>query len=70
MKILSLSLALLACLLAGCENAEIKAEQKAKHLASLTCDSSKEARSQEELQAIADACFKKGDYSKSSGLRW
>ena len=70
MKILSLSLALLVGLLSGCENAETKARKKAEHLASLTCDSSKQGRSKEELQAIADACFKRGSYSKSSGTKW
>tara|TARA_B100000949_G_scaffold220602_1_gene220680 strand:+ start:583 stop:795 length:213 start_codon:yes stop_codon:yes gene_type:complete len=70
MKILSLSLALLVGLLSGCENAETKARKKAEHLASLTCDSSKQGRSKEELQAIADACFKRGSYSKSSGKKW
>ena len=70
MKILSLSLALLVGLLSGCENAETKARKKAEHFASLTCDSSKQGRSKEELQAIADACFKRGSYSKSSGKKW
>ena len=70
MKILNLSLALLVGLLSGCENAETKARKKAEHLASLTCDSSKQGRTKEELQAIADACFKRGSYSKSSGTKW
>ncbi len=70
MKILSLSIALLACLLSGCDNPETKARKKAAHLASLTCDSSKKGRTKEELQAIADACFKRGSYSKSSGHKW
>ncbi|VEG89816.1 hypothetical protein [Legionella spiritensis] len=70
MKILTLALALLVGLLSGCDSAETKAMKKAKHLASLTCDSSKQGRSKEELQAIADACFKGGSYSKSSGRKW
>ncbi|NCT57183.1 MAG: hypothetical protein GW760_05675 [Legionella sp.] len=65
-----LSVALLACLLSGCDSAETKATKKAAHLASLTCDSAKAGRSQEELQAIGDACFKRGSYSKSSSIRW
>ena len=67
MKILSLSMMLFACALSGCENAETK---KAQHLASLTCDSSREGRTKEELQAIGDACFRGGIYSKSSGKKW
>jgi len=70
MKNVTLSVALLACLLSGCDSTETKAMKKAVHLASLSCDSAKEGRSQEELQAIADACFKRGSYSKSSGIRW
>lgn len=58
MKILTVSLALLVCLLSGCDSAETKTREKAMHLASLTCESSKEGRTKEELQAIADACFK------------
>lgn len=70
MKILSLSIVLLACLVSGCDSAETKARNKAAHLASLTCESSKEGRTKEELQAIGDACFKRGSYSKSSGIKW
>ncbi|NCT57011.1 MAG: hypothetical protein GW760_04775 [Legionella sp.] len=70
MKILTVSVALVACLLSGCDSAESKARNKAAHLASLTCDSSKAGRTKEELQAIADACFKRGSYSKSSGIQW
>lgn len=70
MKTLSLTIALLACVLSGCENAETQARKKAEHLASLTCGSSKEGRTKEELQAIADACFKRGSYSKSSDHKW
>ncbi|MFO9347295.1 hypothetical protein SDB24_03985 [Legionella pneumophila serogroup 1] len=67
MKRLGLSIALLAFLLTGCDSTETKVQ---KHLASLTCDSSKEGRTADELQAIADACFKGGSYSKSSGIKW
>lgn len=70
MKILTVSVALVACLLSGCDSAETKARNKAAHLASLTCDSSKAGRTKEELQVIADACFKRGSYSKSSGIQW
>jgi uncharacterized protein YceK len=70
MKISTLSIALLACLLSGCDSVETKARKKAAHLASLTCDSSKEGRAKDELQSIADACFKRGSYSKSSGIKW
>ncbi|KTD64441.1 hypothetical protein [Legionella spiritensis] len=70
MKILTFSLALLVGLLSGCDSAETKVRKKAAHLASLTCESSKQGRTKEELQAIADACFKRGSYSKSSGMKW
>ncbi|WP_131794024.1 hypothetical protein [Fluoribacter gormanii] len=70
MKRLGLSVALLAFLLTGCDSTEMKARKKAEYLASLTCDSSKEGRTADELQAIADACFKGGSYSKSSGKKW
>ena len=70
MKILTVSLALLVCLLSGCDSAETKARKKIAHLASLTCESPKQGRTKEELQAIADACFKRGSYSKSSGIKW
>lgn len=70
MKRLGLLIAVLACLLSGCDNAETQAKEKAAHLASLTCDSSKEDRTVDELQAIGDACFKRGSYSKSSGIKW
>ena len=70
MRILNVLIAFSVCLLSGCDNAETKARKKAVHLASLTCDSSKKSRSKEELQAIADACFKQGGYSKSSSIKW
>lgn len=70
MKKLGLSIAVLACLLSGCDSAETKAKNKAAHFASLTCESKREGRSTEELQAIGDACFKRGSYTKSSGKKW
>ena len=70
MKQHGLFILLLACLLSGCDSAETTARKKAAHLASLTCESSREGRSLEEQQAIADACFKRGSYSKSSGMQW
>ncbi|MHA3126746.1 hypothetical protein [Legionella pneumophila] len=70
MKILCLSIMVVACVLSGCESAESKAQKKSEHLASLTCSSPREGRTQEELQAIGDACFRGGSYSKSSGKKW
>lgn len=70
MKILSLSIMVFAVVLSGCDNAETKAKKKAEHLSTLTCDSPREGRTQEELQAIGDACFRGGSYSKSSGKKW
>jgi hypothetical protein len=70
MKKLGLSIVVLACLLSGCDSSETKAKKKAAHLATLTCKSSRDGRSTEELQAIGDACFKRGSYSKSSGHKW
>ncbi|HHS3012991.1 hypothetical protein SC029_11445 [Legionella pneumophila serogroup 1] len=70
MKILCLSIMVIACVLSGCDGAESKAQKKAEHLATLTCSSSREGRTQEELQAIGDACFRGGSYSKSSGRKW
>ncbi|MFO9571004.1 hypothetical protein SDB67_14120 [Legionella pneumophila serogroup 1] len=70
MKILCLSIMVLTCVLSGCDSAETKTQKKAEHLTSLTCDSSREGRTQEELQAIGDACFRGGSYSKSSGKKW
>lgn len=67
MKILSLSMMIFACVLSGCDSAETK---NAQHLASLTCTSTREDRTKEELQAIGDACFRGGSYSKSSGKKW
>ena len=70
MKILCLSIMVFACVLSGCDSAETTAQKKAEHLASLTCASSREDRTKEELQAIGDACFRGGSYSKSSGKKW
>ena len=70
MRILSLSIMVFACVLSGCDSAETKARQKTEHLTSLTCDSSREGRTKEELQAIGNACFRGGSYSKSSGKQW
>ncbi|HAU0965783.1 TPA: hypothetical protein JBH79_01180 [Legionella pneumophila] len=70
MKISYLSIMVFACVLSGCDNAETRAQKKAEHLASLTCDSSREGRTKEELQVIGDACFRGGSYSKSSGKKW
>ncbi|HAT1795962.1 TPA: hypothetical protein ACSJUJ_000113 [Legionella pneumophila] len=70
MKRLSLSIMVFACLLSGCESTETKARKKPEHLASLTCESPREGRTKEELQAIGEACFRGGSYSKSSGKKW
>ncbi|HDO7840938.1 TPA: hypothetical protein P5J72_000331 [Legionella pneumophila] len=70
MKILCLSIMVVVCVLSGCDSAESKAQKKAEQLASLTCSSPREGRTQEELQAIGDACFRGGSYSKSSGKKW
>lgn len=67
MKSLIVPAALLAVLLSGCGQVETK---KTPNLVSLTCASSRENRTQEELQAIGDACFRGGKYSKSSGKKW
>ncbi|HAT9660784.1 TPA: hypothetical protein OO122_001711 [Legionella pneumophila] len=70
MKVLCLSIMVLTCVLSGCDSVETTAQKKAEHLAALTCDSSREERTKEELQAIGDACFRGGSYSKSSGKTW
>jgi uncharacterized protein YceK len=70
MKQFSLVIAIIVGLLSGCDSAETKAKKKAAHVASLNCDSSREGRTKEELQAIGDACFRGGSYSKSSGKTW
>lgn len=66
MKNKSLFLVVLVSILSGCDGGDTKVQ----HLASLTCDSSRENRTKEELQAIGDACFRGGNYSKSSGQKW
>lgn len=66
MKNTSLFLVVLVSILSGCDGGD----KKVQHLASLTCDSSRENRTKEELQAIGDACFRGGNYSKSSGQKW
>ena len=70
MKKITLSLLTLSCLLTGCESEQAKAEYKAKQLAQLTCESSRQGRTQEELQAIGDACFRKGSVKKSKPMSW
>ncbi|HCJ4394762.1 TPA: hypothetical protein ACHYN4_000338 [Legionella pneumophila] len=67
MKHVTLWMMIGVALLSGCNNSEAK---KAQHLASLTCESSREHRTTEELQAIGDACFRGGSYTKSSGKKW
>ncbi len=67
MNLLRVSMLIMACVLSGCDSAETK---QAQHLASLTCGASRDDRTKEELQAIGDACFRGGSYSKSSGKTW
>lgn len=50
----------------GCSDTAVKKTR----IASLTCESSQEDRSIEELQAIGDACFRGGHYTKSSHKTW
>ena len=70
LKVAVPAIAALSFLLTGCDSAEVKAEKRRLHLASLTCHSSKDGRDKEELQAIADACFKGGSYTKSKPRAW
>ncbi len=70
MRLIFIGIWLSACFLTGCGSNEAKQQSRLKHLASLTCVSSKQGRDKEELQAIADACFKRGSYHKSSGKQW
>ena len=70
LKVAVLAIPALSLLLTGCDSSEVKAEKRRVHLASLTCQSSKDGRDKEELQAIADACFKGGSYSKSKPRQW
>lgn len=39
-------------------------------LSKLTCNDNPEGRPREEQVAIADACFRRGSYTKSSGMTW
>lgn len=60
---------LMTCFMSGCDSSASK-EHQAQALANLTCDSSREGRTKDELQAIGDACFRQGHYTKSSGKAW
>lgn len=57
-------------IISGCENPQTKEKQRVEALSKLTCQSSRENRTQEELQAIGDACFRGGSFRKSSGIKW
>lgn len=70
MKTVFLCLGISACLLTGCQSIEEKQALRQKHLASLTCESSKNGRDKGELKSIADACFKRGRYTKSKHMEW
>lgn len=70
MKMIFLALGISAAFLSGCQSEADKQEARQKHLASLTCQSSKEGRDKEELQAIGDACFKGGSFKKSKHMEW
>lgn len=70
MKKIILYMLTVSCFMAGCDSDKAKAEYKAKQLAHLTCDSSRKGRTQEELQAIGDACFRKGSFKKSTPQSW
>jgi outer membrane biogenesis lipoprotein LolB len=71
MKLGFLILGISACLfLTGCKTEAEKKAERVKHLASLTCESSKKGRDKEELQAIGDACFRGGSYTKSKHMAW
>lgn len=65
-----LAITILATLLTGCDSAETKEIKKRAHLATLACESSKVGRNKEELEAIADACFKRGSFVKSKSEQW
>ncbi len=56
----------LTYLLTGCEGEQAKTES----LSKLTCKDSPIERSKEEQTAIADACFRSGNFVKSSGKEW
>lgn len=70
MKTSCFSLAIIVCVLSSCNGAESKTQKKATHLATLICNSPREALTQEEMQVIGDRCFLKGNYSKSTGQKW
>ena len=70
MKKIMMLLAVSAFVMTGCESQQTKADSKAKQLAQLTCESSREGRNTEELQAIGDACFRKGSFKKSIPQSW
>ena len=70
MKKSNLFILFLACSIAACDHAEIKKNQKILRSSSLPCESQNNALSKEKRQAIADNCFKQGNYSKSSGMKW
>ena len=61
-----LMLLLITLVLPACESEQAKAAR----IAGLTCADSPEGRPLEERQAIADACFKRGTFHKSSGKTW
>ncbi|WP_133137719.1 entry exclusion lipoprotein TrbK [Legionella rowbothamii] len=54
---------LLVGLLTGCD-------QPPKPTAELTCKDSPTGRSKAEQTLIADACFRQGNFKKSSGMEW
>lgn len=56
----------LASLLSACESEQMKERR----LSQFTCEDSKIGRSQEELTAIAEACFRRGEFVKSSEKAW
>jgi hypothetical protein len=72
MKKIVVSLVILSCItsLMGCESAQTKERRRLEALSKLTCESSKENRTHEELVAIGDACFRSGSFVKSSGKKW
>lgn len=57
---------ILITLLISCESEQAKNQR----LSQLTCEDSREGRSQDELRAIGDACFRRGNFVKSSGKEW
>lgn len=69
MKKLVLCAAVTGVLL-GCESGEMKEKRRLEKLAALTCESSRDNRTKEELQAIGEACFRRGTFHKSTGREW